>query len=130
MGKTGGRPKLPAARRRRALRIWASPVEIEELKNRAQQSGSSLSRYLADAGLRKRGRGSTSPAEDKLIYHLGKIGNNLNQLTHLCHLGEIPLNFSQVLESVEDLLREVHRTLLVRTDNRGKDGEPHDDDAA
>lgn len=86
----------------------ASLAEEEAIAEKVRQSGLTASEYLRQAALRSRVvvKQSKSPNVE-LIYHLSKIGTNLNQLVHNSHIfKKPPESLSKILDEIERLVVE------------------------
>lgn len=83
-----------------------SDYELQRIQSKVKKSGIRMSDFCRHAVLGKEVR--TIKGLDKCSYELNKIGNNLNQLTVLCHqravqnpnLEEIQVQLSAVLERI------------------------------
>lgn len=79
------RPKQKVVRENYQLRLL--PSERSAMEKKASDAGLKLSEYLRSAGLNKTIRPSTKIPEINLATYveLGRIGNNINQLTKAAH---------------------------------------------
>ena len=79
------RPKQQEIRQNYQLRL--SPSERSTMEEKAQQAGLKLSEYLRSAALNKTIRPQAKiPEINRATYvELGRIGNNINQLTKAAH---------------------------------------------
>ena len=79
------RPKQKVVRENYQLRLL--PTERERLEQLAAAANLKLSEYLRSAGLNKTIRGTAKvPEINRATYvELGRIGNNINQLTKAAH---------------------------------------------
>lgn len=79
------RPKQKVVRENYQLRLL--PSERLAMEQKAREAGLKLSEYLRSAGLNKTIRPSTKIPEINLATYveLGRIGNNINQLTKAAH---------------------------------------------
>ena len=83
-----------------------SDYELQRIQSKVKKSGIRMSDFCRHAVLGKEIR--TVKGLDKCSYELNKIGNNLNQLTVLCHqrsvqnpnLEEMQAQLSAVLERI------------------------------
>lgn len=117
-GKGAGRPRLDPERRRteRLDAVRVSPSELAALRERAAAAGLSLSRFVRSAALGLRIR-PPMPATDLVVAsELGRIGNNLNQLTRLAHSGQLPGWLGGELARLSFVLAAVGARLLSRED--------------
>ena len=97
-----------------SLRLSAS--ERLELENKAAEAGLKLSEYLRQTGLRKKIRAKVPEINREMYLELGRIGNNLNQLTKNSHIAlqqgnEFNIDI-QVLQSLTDKLDEVRLSVI------------------
>lgn len=83
MGQTSP-TKTPGVRQIFPLRL--SQGERATLEQRAAEAGLKLSEYLRQAGLKRKGRTRVPEINRQTYIELGRIGNNLNQLTKACHI--------------------------------------------
>ncbi|MCO5386995.1 MAG: MobC family plasmid mobilization relaxosome protein [Desulfosporosinus sp.] len=88
------------------------------LKEKAKAAGI---RHLSDYMLQMEEQGIIYVVEDvpKLLRQLSGMANNLNQLTHLCHIGkikdpEILVHLKSNMNGVRDILRSLN-SLIART---------------
>lgn len=87
-----------------------SDYELQRIQSKVKKSGIRMSDFCRHAVLGKEIR--TVKGLDKCSYELNKIGNNLNQLTVLCHqrtvqnpnLETIQIQLSVVLEHIYTVL--------------------------
>lgn len=94
--------------RERAARTIRLPVrlrsdEARALRDRAQECGMTIARYVRETALGAVPRARPRQVEMEAVRELARIGNNLNQLVHLAHLcGELPQEeeLREVLEAV------------------------------
>ena len=87
-----------------------SPQEHQKLTERAYLCGTPLSTYLRTVALGTIPRARPRRVEERAIYHLGRIGNNLNQLAYVAnatgrlgdsgHLNEV---LNQILRTIRYL---------------------------
>ena len=80
------RPKQTEIRQNYQLRL--SPSERSQMEEKAQQAGLKLSEYLRAAALNKtiRQRAKIPEINRATYVELGRIGNNINQLTKAVHV--------------------------------------------
>ena len=62
-----------------------SPEERRSLEERARDCGRPISTYLREVGLGSVPRARPNVKTRETIYHLSRIGNNLNQLTRVAN---------------------------------------------
>jgi DNA-binding SARP family transcriptional activator len=115
--------------RDKKIEIRVNQLELLTLRDRAEQTGKTLSAYLRLQGLRRPIQQRQSEVSIKTYSDLGRIGNNINQLTHLAHLakleGQRNLPDCQVLEELNELLHQVRRE--IATGNLQDDDEEADE---
>ena len=97
-----------------SLRLSAS--ERLELENKAAEVGLKLSEYLRQTGLRKKIRAKVPEINREMYLELGRIGNNLNQITKNCHIAlqqgkEFNIDIN-LLQSLTDKLDEVRLSVI------------------
>ena len=66
-----------------------APADKATLHRRALACGMTLSAYLRQVALGTIPRARPSQVQLEAVYHLARIGNNLNQLTKAAHLGRL-----------------------------------------
>ncbi|WP_045574513.1 MobC family plasmid mobilization relaxosome protein [Desulfosporosinus sp. I2] len=98
--------------------IWVTEEKKKVLKEKAKAAGNCA---LSDYMLQMEDRGMIYVVEDvpKLLRQLSGMANNLNQLTHLCHIGkikdpEILVHLKSNMNGVKDILRSLN-SLIART---------------
>ena len=78
------RPKQKVVRENYQLRLL--PSERSVMEQKAREAGLKLSEYLRSAGLNRTSKINLVPEINRKIYvELGRIGNNINQLTKAAH---------------------------------------------
>lgn len=98
-------------RRTYAIRLTVRVTEAERrrLGDRARCAGLSASRYLVEAGLAA--TEPPDPAEraalEAVLFHLRKVGVNLNQIARRLNAGDrpSPVALERVLEAADEALR-------------------------
>ncbi len=63
------------------IKVRVSAEEREHIRERAETCGRATSTYMRELALGSKPRARPGRVERQAIYHLGRIGNNLNQLT-------------------------------------------------
>ena len=96
----------PAERRSRRLRVFLNDAEEMKLKADAKAAGLSVPDYVRAviAGKKLFVRGTSSPADPRLLNELNAIGNNLNQAVRDVHAGS---RRSHDWEELRDMLESV-----------------------
>ena len=88
--------------------VRMSPEELRAVAQRAHDCGKCLSTYMRRVALGSIPRARPRRIEQEAVYQLGKIGNNLNQLTRVANArGQIRQvqRLEQVLEELLDAVR-------------------------
>jgi hypothetical protein len=103
--------------RTQRIELRVSQIELLALQDRAEQTGKTLSAYLRTQGLLRPIQQRRSEVSVKTYTELGRIGNNINQLTHLAHLAQLEGNSNlpdcQVLVELNEFLHQVRREIAV-----------------
>ena len=88
--------------------VRMSPDELRAIRQRADDYGKCLSTYMRIVALGSIPRARPRRIEEKAVYELGKIGNNLNQLARIANstgrLGSAH-HLQQALEKLLDAVR-------------------------
>ena len=93
------------------ISVRMSPVERRAVAERADLCGQCLSTYMRRVALGSIPRARPRRIEQKVVYHLGRIGTNLNQLARIANTtGRI--DYSQRLAAVLNELTEAIRRLV------------------
>lgn len=100
----------PGADRRHPRKIRFTPEEWATIVARAADCGTPPARYVREAALGETPRVRRPRANAELLRLLTRIGNNLNQLTHLAHRHD-DLPNATTLQSVLHTVLEVARTV-------------------
>mgnify|MGYP001813559755 FL=1 len=91
--------------------VRMSPEERRAVAERADLCGQCLSTYMRRIALGSIPRARPRRIEQKVVYHLGRIGTNLNQLTRIANsTGRI--DYSQRLAAILNELTEAIRRLV------------------
>lgn len=108
-----GRPRLEAQTVRNVvLRLRVNAAELAAIAEKSNEMHMPLSRWLRHVALERRLTPCPVPAVNREMYAaLGKIGQNINQLTKLAHQRAVPLATGP-LEELEELLRKTKSVLL------------------
>lgn len=87
-----------------------SDYELQRIQSKVKKSGIRMSDFCRHAVLGKEVRNITGL--DKCSYELNKIGNNLNQLTVLCHQRSVQNpNLEAIQIQLFDVLEYIYKTL-------------------
>ena len=96
-------------RRTEALLVRLAPDERRTIRERAHFCGKGASTYMREVALGAVPKARPQRLEQKAIYHLSKIGNNLNQLAHVANgtgrLGDA----RQIMRALEELTEVIRR---------------------
>ena len=92
----------------KVIGIRVTKQEKERLIIKSQKAEMSLSEYLIEQGLER----DIVIIDDikSFVYELRKIGNNINQLTHLANSGIIKVVY---LDEVKESLKKIWRVLTT-----------------
>jgi hypothetical protein len=83
--------------------IRFTEAEWSLIHDRAQRCGQSFSAYLRQVGLGAIPRQKPGAVEEKVLYHLARVGNNLNQIARKANSG-IPVPESEIREALKQHL--------------------------
>jgi hypothetical protein len=86
--------------------IRFSPSQWEQIQEYALRCGMKPTTYVRHMALRSVPRQRRRAKESDIVYHLGRIGNNLNQLARRHNSGE-PVAREEVLAAVEAVVAAV-----------------------
>ena len=95
------------------ITIRVTKQEKESLIKKSQEADMTLSEYLIEQGLER----DIVIIEDvkNLIYELRKIGNNINQLTHLANSGMIKVvyldGFKEDMKKIWNGLNDIYKLI-------------------
>jgi uncharacterized ParB-like nuclease family protein len=117
--------------RTKIMQIRVSEVEFEMIHSRASQAGLSCSElFRRNALLRPLPKQTTKIAVQTYV-ELGKIGNNINQLTKAANtaiaLGQKPPIDIDKLEALGELLHQIRREIVGCDESQLGDGDDWDD---
>ncbi len=82
--------------------IRFSPAQWSRIKEHALRCGLMPTTYVRKTALGTVPRQRRRARESDIVYHLGRIGNNLNQLTR-CHNSGEPVARSELLAVLEEI---------------------------
>lgn len=106
----GRRRKDPAERRNVRLQLFLNDAEETKLKADAKAAGLSVPRYVRSLidGKKLFVRGTSSPADPRLLNELNAIGNNLNQANKYGHIGgDRQADWDELRDMLESVLVKV-----------------------
>jgi hypothetical protein len=108
----GGRPRKDPLRLRAVqINVRVSPAEHQQLSLLAALHQVPIRSYLRDAAL-SRPLPPPVPSVNEATYReLCRIGSNINQLTHLAHIGQSYPGILATLRSLSDLLLSIKALL-------------------
>ncbi len=89
--------------------IRFSPTQWARIEEYALSCGLKPTTYVRRTALKTVPRQRRRARESAIVYHLGRVGNNLNQLARRHNSGE-PVARAEVLQAVEEIraaLREI-----------------------
>lgn len=96
--------------------IRVTPQERAEWKAAADAAGLTISDYVrrsinsAEVGRRPKGkRKEPPPADPDLLWHLGKIGGNLNQITRYANRYTSRADAMRIINDVRRIRRDIKR---------------------
>ena len=109
-----GRPALPAERRRVCrLTLRLNPTEVVALRRLAAQACLPAAAYARRAALRRGAPPRAVPvAAIRIVGQLGRLANNLNQLTKLAHQGRTSPGLLPCLEAVRKEVQALRRQMI------------------
>jgi hypothetical protein len=94
-------------RRRKSLLVRFTPEELHRIRERARYCGLPASTFLRELGLGAELRERPRRIEKDAIYHLSRLGNNLNQLTRAANAtGRVELS-----ERLREVLAELRAAI-------------------
>ncbi len=104
------KPSSPQSKRTELLRVRLSPDKRRTICARAEECGKPMSTFVREVALGSVPRARPGRVDEKAVYHLGRIGNNLNQLARTANaLGRLPegRRLETVLEELLTALRRI-----------------------
>lgn len=103
--------------RDKKIELRVSQIELSALQDKADQTGKTLSAYLRTQGLLRPIQQRRGEVSVRTYTELGRVGNNINQLTYLAHLAQLEGHNNvpdcQVLVELKDLLHQVRRKIAT-----------------
>lgn len=114
LARRRGRPSLPAARRRCfRLLLRLTAAELATVRWRAARARLPAAAYAREAALRAGSPPGPVPALNIFfVGQLGRLANNLNQLTKLAHQGRTSPSLLPCLEAILVEVRKLRRELI------------------
>lgn len=108
--RRGGRPPLPADRRRRhRIKVSLTDREVATVFERAEFIGVTPARYVREAAL---GRPLASRVERRALAQLSRAGNLLNQAVRYSHQTQRPADVETAIVSAARAIENATRKLL------------------
>lgn len=105
-------------RYKKSMLVRATEQEVIDLRSRAEEKKLSLSRYLVECGLVKDKILSKEEREreEKAIYHVRKVGVNLNQIAYALNRQEsvVEKKILEVIEQQEETLKILREVMAGR----------------
>ena len=111
-GKSNMSPRRshpPSSRRTDLLRVRLSKHEREAIRSRADLCRKPLSTFVREVALGSIPRARPGRLEEKAIYHLGRIGNNLNQLARAANTTGRLVDERRLGAALDELLAAIRR---------------------
>ena len=101
----------------RRINLRVTEAEYKKIENKAKKAKMNISQYVSLSALDR----DIVVFEDlkSLIHHLGKVGNNLNQITTLAHQGKVK---AVDLSSVKKVVEEIWQLLNSLTEQTKRTG--------
>lgn len=96
--------------RNKQNKFWSTEEEAELIKEKAKQAKLNYNEYILRSTL---GTPIIVIDEPKAFHQLAGMANNLNQLTHLCHIGKI--KEPEILMELQEIMKGVNELLLLFT---------------
>ena len=97
--------------RRKIINSKVTAEERDLIRAKAKACGETVSNFLRRLALDHKLHAPRPIADEDLVRQLARLGNNLNQLTRLAHLGKLPDP-----QALERLLEDVRRLLIQTSD--------------
>jgi hypothetical protein len=101
------------------LGVQLTPSERADLSMAAEKAGASLSQYVRELCLRRSATASTeggarrNPEAKRVLYELGEIGNNLNQLARVANTVHAAPQHEELKAAIEVLKATVAHVLSL-----------------
>ncbi|MDP9122235.1 MAG: MobC family plasmid mobilization relaxosome protein [Acidobacteriota bacterium] len=94
------------------MKVHATEHEARSIARKAARAHLSISSFLRESALRGRSNPSAVPVINLRSYgDLGRLANNINQLTKAVHQGQLPLGLlktlTEILKAIDDLRRSL-----------------------
>ncbi len=108
-GRSRGRADVSL--RTEVLRVRLAPEEREVIRARAEQCRKPVSTFVREVALGSVPRARPRRLEEKAVYHLGRIGNNLNQIARTANATGRLDEARQLDEALAELLDAIRRLI-------------------
>lgn len=102
-------PPAEAVKRTEALLVRLAPEERRAIRERAHLCGKGASTYMREVALGSVPRARPQRLEQKAVYHLSRIGNNLNQLAHAANATGRLAESRRIMRALEELTEAIRR---------------------
>ncbi len=102
-------PPDPPATRTLIRGVRFSPAEWATVEEQASLSGQPPTRYVREAALGAELRARPGALDREAVYHLARLGNNLNQVAKALNEGRGAGDVAGVLAELRQLLGELRR---------------------
>ena len=108
-GRSRGRANVSL--RTEVLRVRLAPEEREVIRARAEQCRKPVSTFVREVALGSVPRARPRRLEEKAVYHLGRIGNNLNQIARTANATGRLDEARRLDEALAELLDAIRRLI-------------------
>ncbi|HEV7672637.1 MAG TPA: plasmid mobilization relaxosome protein MobC [Thermoanaerobaculia bacterium] len=98
---------------RSCIQVYATREERLAIRAKAEAAEVTESRYMLTVALARRLVQPRSQVDLETLLELSRIGNNLNQLTHLAHANRLPARLKDPLAELKALLDALRHELAV-----------------
>lgn len=105
----GGRPLKPDySKKSKGVMVRFTPVDMIYLKSCAGECGLRIAEYIYRAAMHQETTQLLTKDEITAVTQLRNIGNNLNQITHALHLGEVrESEIKEIISFITGIIRKV-----------------------
>ena len=102
-------PSVESTKRTEALLVRLAPGERRTIRDRAHLCGKGVSTYMREVALGAVPRARPRRLEQKTVYHLSRIGNNLNQLAYIANATGRLTDSRLIAQVLEELTTAIRR---------------------